>query len=146
MARGAASELEELNVLINNLLSDLRKEYWKLNEEFTNSITEAANLRNRLNLSQHNWAKERENLITQEKYLQEELETTKQAMQDWEVIAMEERSIRESLADRVLELEEQLATFKAGYEKIVSEKEQTSATIDGLQRALREIQEGQFRP
>lgn len=105
-------------------------------------MTEAANLRNRLNLSQHNWAKEKENLVAHEAYLQEELETTKQAMQDWEVIAMEERSIRESLADRVLELEEQLATFKANYGKIAAEKEQTSATIGGLQRALREIQEG----
>ena len=133
-------------MLLSNQLGELKKEYWKLNEESTGSMTEAANLRNRLNLSQHNWAKERENLIARENYLQEELENTKQAMQDWEVIALEERSIRESLGDRVLELEEQLATLRIGYEKIASEKEQTSVTIDGLQRALREIQEGQFRP
>lgn len=129
-------------MLLSKQLGELRKDYWKLNEESTCSITEATTLRNRLNLSQHNWAKERENLIAHEKYLQEELETTKQAMQDWEVIALEERSIRESLGDRVLELEEQLATLRIGYEKIASEKERIFATIDGLQRALREMQEG----
>ena len=55
------------------------------------------------------------------------------------VIAMEER---ESLADRVLELEEQLTGLKVGYERAIQERDQESQTIDGLQKALKEIQEG----
>jgi len=133
-------------MLLTNQLDELRTEYRKLNEESTDAIREAANLRNRLNLAQQNWIKEREALVSQEKHLHEEYGTTKQAMQDWEVIAMEERSMRESLTDRVVELEEQLTTFKMVYEKVTSERDRETATIDGLQRALREIQEGIMVP
>ncbi|RPB25775.1 putative Golgi matrix protein [Terfezia boudieri ATCC MYA-4762] len=140
-ARSTAAELEKQNMLHTNQLDELRTEYRKLNEESTDVIREVANLRNRLNLSQQNWVKEREQLISQENHLQEEYATTRQAMQDWEVIAMEERSMRELLADRVVELEEQLTAFKTGYEKAISERDRENATIDGLQRALREIQE-----
>ena len=55
---------------------------------------------------------------------------------------MEERSLRESLAERVVELEEQLSSMKSGFEKAVADRNKESATIDGLQRALQEIQEG----
>ena len=80
--------------------------------------------------------------MEREQYLKEEYDTTKQAMQDWEVIAIEERAMRESLADRVIELEEQLGSYKSGYEKAVEERDRESSTIDSLQRALHEIQEG----
>lgn len=135
-------ELEEQNRQLNDALDDLRTEYRKLNEESTDAVREAANLRNRLNLSQQNWQKERDELVGREKHLREEYETATQAMQDWEVIAMEERSLRESLAERVVELEEQLSNMKSGFEKAVADRNKESATIDGLQRALHEIQEG----
>ncbi len=65
-------------------------------------------------------------------------------MQDWEVLAMEERSVRESTAERVAELEDQLSTQREAYEKAVSERDSQSLTVDGLQRALQEIQDGKF--
>ena len=83
-------------------------------------------------------------MIQQETFAREEFEAAKQAMQDWEVLAMEERSIRENLGERVTALEEQLATHKEAYEKAASERDSQSSTVDGLQRALREIQDGQF--
>ncbi len=64
-------------------------------------------------------------------------------MQDWEVLAMEERSIRENLGERVTELEEQLSHHKEAYERAASERDSQSSTVDGLQRALQEIQDGQ---
>ena len=72
----------------------------------------------------------------------EEFETARQAMQDWEVLAMEERSIREGLGDRVAELEEQLAGQQQAYERAAMERDDQSSTVDGLQRALQDIQEG----
>lgn len=63
-------------------------------------------------------------------------------MQDWEVLAMEERSIREGLGDRVAELEEQLAGQQQAYERAAMERDDQSSTVDGLQRALQDIQEG----
>lgn len=103
---------------------------------------ELSSLRERTTLSQQNWFKEREELLEQEAYLRSEFEEAKQAMHNWEVLAMEERSIRESLADRVADLEDRLGSLKEEYEKVASENHSQSVTIDGLQRALQEIQDG----
>ena len=96
-----------------------------------------------MNLSQQNWSKEREDLITREAFAREEFEAAKQAMQDWEVLAMEERSIREAQGDKMAVLEEQLSNMKEAYEKASSERETQALSVDGLQRALQDIQDGQ---
>ncbi len=111
-------------------------------EESERRSKELSILRNRTNLSQQNWAKEREDLVQREAFAKAEFEAAKQAMQDWEVLAMEERSIRENIAERVAELEEQLSVHREAYEKAASERDAQSLTVDGLQRALQEIQEG----
>lgn len=93
-----------------------------------------------MTLSQQNWLKEKEELVDQEAYMREEFENAKQAMHDWEVLAMEERTIRKDLTDRNADLEEQLSTVKEAYEKAASERDSQSSTVDGLQKALQEIQ------
>lgn len=65
-------------------------------------------------------------------------------MQDWEVLAMEERSLRENLSDRVAELEDQLNAQRELYERVAGERDGQNQTIDGLQRALHDIQDGEF--
>ena len=85
-------------------------------------------------------------MVTREAYARDELDNAKQAMQDWEVLAMEERSMRENLRDRVSELEERLSNQTEDYEKVVSERDSQALTVDGLQRALQEIQDGNFSP
>jgi predicted nuclease with TOPRIM domain len=95
-----------------------------------------------MNLSQQNWLKEREDLLDQEKYLRAEFEEAKQAMHNWEILAMEERSIRENLSEKVADLEDQLAGLKDDYERATSESTTQAATVDGLQRALQELQTG----
>ena len=72
--------------------------------------------------------------------MREEFENAKQAMHDWEVLAMEERTIRRDLADRVTDLEEQLGSVREGYDKAKEERDTQSSTVEGLQRALQEIQ------
>ena len=111
-------------------------------EESERRSKELSTLRNRTTLSQQNWSKEREDLIQRESMAKEEFEAAKQAMQDWEVLAMEERSIRENVAERVADLEEQLLTHREAHEKAASERDAQSLTVDGLQRALQEIQDG----
>ena len=105
---------------------------------------ELSSLRNRTTLSQQNWSKERDDLVQREAYAREEFEAAKQAMQDWEVLAMEERSIRENLAERVSDLEDQVVSHREAHEKAASERDSQSLTVDGLQRALQEIQDGRF--
>lgn len=109
------------------------------NEQKSNEI---ATLRSRSNLSHQNWLKEKEELLEQESYLQSEFEQAKEAMHNWEILAMEERSVRESLSEKVVDLEEQLVALKDSYEKVASERDSQIATVDGLQRALQEIQSG----
>jgi chromosome segregation ATPase len=103
-----------------------------------------SSLRNRLNLSSQNWAKERDDFAQREAFAREEFESAKQAMQDWEVLAMEERSIRENLGERVAELEEQVATLRESNQSLETERSTQALNVDGLQRALRELQDGEY--
>jgi len=93
-----------------------------------------------MTLSQQNWVKEKEELVDQEAYIREEFESAKQAMHDWEVLAMEERTFRRDLTDRNADLEEQLSSLKEAHAKAASERDSQSSTVDGLQKALQEIQ------
>lgn len=116
----------------------------QLQSEQEKHMQEIADLRGRTNLAQANWIKERDDLIGREAYAREEFETAKQAMQDWEVLAMEERAQREHLADRLAEVEEQLVAQSEACERAASERDAQSQTVDGLQRAMRDIQDGTF--
>jgi chromosome segregation ATPase len=135
-------ELEEQNNSLNDIIDDVRGENFKLREEKDAANKELSAVRNRLNLAQQNWNQEKDELINAERYTKEDYEAARQAMQDWEVIAMEERSVRESLSGRVVELEELLVSQKTAYDQISSEYEKQESTMSGLQRALQEIQEG----
>lgn len=144
-ARSRIEDLEEQNTNLQEQTATRGAELAKLAEEGEQQSKELSSLRNRLNLSQQNWTKEREDLLQREQYVKEEFESARQAMQDWEVLAMEERSIRETLAERVADLEDQVSSHREAYEKAAAERDSQSLTVDGLQRALQEIQEGQYR-
>ncbi|KAL7623861.1 hypothetical protein AAE478_005417 [Parahypoxylon ruwenzoriense] len=150
LARGK-EELEEANQRIEELEGqneELQKgaqehqdEIERLKTELQDATRELSSLRSRNNLSQHNSLKEKEDLAKQIQHLREEAEAAKDAMGDWEVLAMEERSIRESLAEKAAALEEQLSALRESYELATSERDGQSQAIDNLQRALQEIQE-----
>ena len=143
----ARSRIEELEEQCGGLREENEArttELAAMAEEAEQRSKELSTLRNRTTLSQQNWAKEREDLIQREAFAREDLEAAKQAMQDWEVLAMEERSIRESIAERVADLEEQVATHREAHERAAAERDTQSLTVDGLQRALQEIQESMF--
>ena len=113
-----------------------------LAEQGEQQSKELSGLRNRTTLSQQNFSKEREDLLQREAYAKEEFEAAKQAMQDWEILAMEERSIRESIAEKVADLDEQVTYHREAHERAASERDSQSSTVDGLQRALQELQDG----
>lgn len=141
-ARSRIEELEEQCMNLHEQNESRAAELATMAEEGEQRSKELSSLRNRTTLSQQNWSKEREDLIQRETYAKEEFEAAKQAMQDWEILAMEERSIRESIAERMADLEEQIANHREAYEKAASERDSQSLTVDGLQRALQEIQDG----
>jgi hypothetical protein len=79
-------------------------------------------------------------LISREAYAKEEFENAKQAMQDWEVLAMNERSLRENLTEKDAELREQLDSVKEELERATRDRDTNSQAVEGLQKALQEVQ------
>ncbi|KAM0469826.1 hypothetical protein ACHAPX_010273 [Trichoderma viride] len=140
----AKEHIEELvaqNDELRNSADSSSEEAAKLKEELQDATRELTTLRSRNNLSANNWGKEREELIKSIQHFKEEMETTSNAMGEWEVIAMEERSIKENLGDKISELEEEIAGLREGYEAANSERDSQATLIDNLQNALREIQD-----
>jgi chromosome segregation ATPase len=144
-ANTRVEELEESNKALEQGNADIAATMVQLQTANSQQSREIDSLRSRATLSQQNWLKERDELIRLEAVAREEYETARVAMQDWEVLAMEERSMRENLRDKVAELETQLGNIQETHEKVVGERDSQSQTVDGLQRALRDIQEGTFQ-
>ncbi|KAL4959838.1 putative Golgi matrix protein [Aspergillus stella-maris] len=140
-ARSRIEHLEEQN---SSAKEEYESKVSNLSGENQRLEKEIAELRDRTNLSQQNWLREKDDLLEQESYLHSEFEQAKEAMHNWEVLAMEERSIRENLGEKIIDLEERLSTVKDAYEKVSAERDSQTATVDGLQRALQEIQTGEF--
>jgi len=137
----ANEDLKAANAELKSGRRTLEEEVERLKGEMAEQGRELAGLRSRSNLSQQNWMKEKDDLAQQTSHLRHELEATAAAMGEWEVIAMEERSMRESLSDKVADLEEQVGSLREAYERVVNERDTQSHAVDGLQRALQEIQE-----
>lgn len=144
-ARGRIEELEQEQSTINEEKEQLQSSVEELNGQIKSQASEIETLRSRTNLSTSNWAKERDDLIKQEAYVREEYEVARQAMQDWEILATEERSRREGAEERAQELDEQLNNQREALERVRNEAETQGSTVDGLQRALRDVQEERKR-
>jgi chromosome segregation ATPase len=71
----------------------------------------------------------------------EEFETAAQAMKEWEDLANEERILRKNLEDRIGDLEEELSSQQEAYERAAGERDTQNQTVEGLQRALKDIQD-----
>lgn len=134
------ADLQDQNTELEEKNSSLSEELEKLRQENETQASEISNLRSRSNLSQQNWVKERDELISREAYAREEFENAKQAMQDWEVLAMNERSLRESLSEKEAELKEQLENLKDEFERAARDRDQNNQAVEGLQKALQEVQ------
>ncbi|KAI7548981.1 hypothetical protein KC331_g4081 [Hortaea werneckii] len=144
-ARGKIDELESEKTTAREENERLQEQISSMNSRVNEQASEIENLRSRTNLSTTNWAKERDDMVSKEAYLREEYEVARQAMQDWEILATEERSRRETLEERVSDLEEQLGGSREAFERVKNEAETQGGTVDGLQRALRELQEERKR-
>ena len=123
-------------------LESKNSELANASEDIKEKSTQLSVLRDRTGLLQQNWLKEKEDLLEQETYLQAEFEQAKEAMHNWEILAMEERSIRENLGEKIADLEEQLSSLREAYGNATVDRDNQAATVDGLQRALQEIQTG----
>lgn len=140
-ARERIEELETQNEQLQGSAQSTGEDVEKLKEELQDATRELTTLRSRNNLSAHNWQKEKDELVRTVQHLKEEMETTANAMGEWEVLAMEERSVKENLSDKIADLEEQVAILRQNYEAAAAERDSQSTLVDNLQNALREIQD-----
>ncbi|KAI4941292.1 hypothetical protein J4E91_010869 [Alternaria rosae] len=134
------ADLEEQTRELQENNNSLTEELAKLRQEKEAQASEIETLRSRSTLSQQNWIKERDELISREAYAREEFENAKQAMQDWEVLAMNERSLRENLAEKDAELRDQLESMREEYERAARDRDTNNQAVEGLQKALQEVQ------
>jgi chromosome segregation ATPase len=144
-AKDRVEELEAQNDELQRTVEAREEEADRLREEVQEQGRELTGLRSRTNLSQQNWFKEKDDITRQMQHLKSELESTTAAMGEWEVIAMEERSLRESLSDKVSDLEEQLTGAREAYERADADRDAQSQAVDRLQRALQELQDTRKR-
>ncbi|MCJ1471289.1 hypothetical protein MMC07_009937, partial [Pseudocyphellaria aurata] len=144
-ARTRIEDLEEQCGTLQEENDARASELARMAEEGEQRSKELSSIRNRTTLSQQNWSKEREDLVQRELVAKEDFMAAKQAMQEWEVLAREERSVRESMTERVTDLEEQLSGQREAHERAASERDTLSLTVEGLQRALQEIQDARRR-
>ncbi|QPG93698.1 hypothetical protein C2857_001770 [Epichloe festucae Fl1] len=140
-ARERIEELEAQNEQLQGSAQSTDEDVEKLKEELQDATRELSTLRSRNNLSAHNWHREKEELTRTVQHLKEEMETMANAMGEWEVLAMEERSTKENLLDKVSDLEDQMATLRRHYEAAAADRDSQSTLVDNLQNALREIQD-----
>ncbi|TKA71482.1 hypothetical protein B0A55_06942 [Friedmanniomyces simplex] len=144
-ARGRIEDLETSNQAAMEENERLQQSMIALNGKVDTQESEIEDLRSRTSLSTSNWVKERDNLVSREAYVREEYEVARQAMQDWEILATEERARREALEERLADAEEQMNGSREAYERVRDEAETQGSTVDGLQRALRDLQDERKR-
>lgn len=144
----ARERIEELEGQVEELQGSAQssgQHVGKMKDELADATRELNTLRSRNNLSTQNWGKEKDELSRQMLRLKQELESTSNAMGEWEVIAMEERSVKESLTEKSQELEEQVSALRRGYEGAAADRDSQATLVDNLQNALREIQDARKR-
>ncbi len=144
-AKDRIEELEGQNDELQKTLTAGQEETDRLRDEVQEQGRELTSLRSRSNLSQQNFLKEKDDIARQVQHLKSELESTTAAMGEWEVIAMEERSLRESLGDKVSDLEEQVGGAREALERAEADRDSQARAVDRLQRALQELQETRKR-
>ncbi|KAK5989335.1 GRIP domain-containing protein [Cladobotryum mycophilum] len=140
-AKERIEELEAQNDELRGSAQSSGEDVDKLKQELQDATRELTTLRSRGNLSTQNWNRERDELARTISHLKEEMETTSNAMGEWEIIAMEERSVKENLAEKISDLEEQVSGLQEGYDAATAERDSQTTLIDNLQNALREIQD-----
>ncbi|KKA26936.1 hypothetical protein TD95_001056 [Thielaviopsis punctulata] len=139
------ADLEAQNDQLRSQAESAEKRAQSLEDELQETNRELASLRSRNNLSAENWNKEKDDLLAAAQHLREELQSTTNAMGEWEVIAMEERALKDTYADKMVNLEEQLDQLNEAYLSVSNVKDSQDQSIDNLQRALAELQDTRRR-
>ncbi|EPQ63284.1 Bgt-2904 [Blumeria graminis f. sp. tritici] len=134
-------ELESQNETYDRRVKELEAELKRLESKFLDSENEILNFQTKHNNSMQDWSDEREGFLRQLQGLKKEAEAAKEGMRDWELLATEERSMRETLVDRIKDFEEQAIIQKQALDSALSEKNDQKRAMNNLQTNMDNIQE-----
>ncbi|EPS43223.1 hypothetical protein H072_2799 [Dactylellina haptotyla CBS 200.50] len=139
--KGMVEALEEQNKMIALEKEALESSLKQTLAEKKILSQEVQDLRHRFSVSQQNWSKEREEADIIRTKIMEDLDSSRKSAQDWEVLAMEESSVRRALEEQSRDIEDQYLSQKDTLEKEILIKSQQSTKISDLQKALHDIQQ-----
>jgi chromosome segregation ATPase len=140
--------LESENQALTETVSTLQTEITSLSSENSTLSDQVSALRRDLSTRQANeaeWTRERNKLEKAKRQLESEIDNLRLALTNWERTASEEHSIAESSRDRIVLLEEEIASYRDHQDTARSEAERYREEADKLRHALREGQEERKR-
>ncbi|RKF79437.1 GRIP domain-containing protein [Golovinomyces cichoracearum] len=124
-------ELEKRIEISDSAYQEARREISCLTEQYNSSQQE---------LSHH-----LDDLSTQLIQLRSEADASKEATASWEMLAMEERSRREGLTQRIKDADEQVLSYRQSLESAIRESDHYLETIENLRRSIDVAQDTQKR-
>jgi chromosome segregation ATPase len=142
------SNLESENQALTETIGTLQSEISSLSSENTSLSTQIATLRrdiNQYSTSEIEWTKDRNKLEKTKRSLETEVDNLRMALSNWERTASEEHSIAESARDRILLLEEEIASYRDHQDTARNEVDKLRDETDKLRITLRDVQEERKR-
>ncbi|TQS34693.1 hypothetical protein Golomagni_04913 [Golovinomyces magnicellulatus] len=115
-------ELEERIEISDSAYQEAQREISSLTEQYNSSQQE---------LSHH-----LDDLSTQLIQLRSEADASKEATASWEMLAMEERSRREGLTQRIKDADDQASSYRQSLESAIRESDHHLETIENLRRNI----------
>lgn len=140
--------LEHENQTLTQTISTLQTEISSLSSENSTLASQISALRKET--SHHttlhsDWDRERTTLHKQKRNLEQEIDSLRLALTNWERTASEEHTLAESSRDRIILLEEEIASYRDHQDSARGEMERYREEAVHLRNALRDVQDERKR-
>jgi chromosome segregation ATPase len=142
------NQLETENQALTETVTTLQTEISSLSTENATLSDQVSSLRREVSGAQSretDWDRDRNRLEKAKRQLESEVDNMRLALSNWERTANEEHSIAESSRDRIVLLEEEIASYRDHQDNVRGEAERYREEADKLRHALRDVQEERKR-
>ncbi|POS83007.1 hypothetical protein EPUL_004534, partial [Erysiphe pulchra] len=144
-AKTQIEELEAQRDTFEDRVMELELKLKQLDREHQDSLDKISSLQNQLNLSKNDLSQLREDFAIQTRQLKDDVIAANEATNGWEMLAREERSVREGLEDRIKDLEEQISSQREALESAVLKRDTYLENLEALGKNIKDIQDAQKR-
>jgi chromosome segregation ATPase len=140
--------LESENQALTETVTTLQTEITSLSTENSALSEQMSGLRRELSAAQSKeteWHKERSKLEKAKRQLDADVDSLQLALNNWERTASEEHALAESSRDRIMLLEEEIASYRDHQDNARAEADRYRDEADKLRITIRDIQEERKR-